>query len=496
MRRKPEISDYEPVTRSRGSGASEAAGDDWNFRSETSSSDDSISGQVERISAHVRRPPSGRKRKEYEPFQARILKRGHAVSFVFLFLFTAVVYFRPYELFPALADLTSLAKWLAIITLVVFLPSQLVVEGNITTRGREVNLVLLLTLATFISVPLAISPTEAWDHFSEYMKVVVMFVVMVNVVRSEKRLRLMLLLALVASMVMSIAALSDYRAGRLLVGGERIKGVIGGLFDNPNDLALHLVTMVPIAVGLALSSRLPKRIIYGVCSILMLSAVIVTFSRGGFLGLAAAIMVLAWKLGRKNRALVITVLLAGIIAFFTIAPAEYGGRLATIWGGDATGSATARQQLFWRSARVALRYPLFGVGIGNFHFRSLREQVSHNAYTQVASEVGLAALVCYVLFMVFPLKKLRQIEREAADEKSRRRFYYLSIGLQASLVAYMVSSFFASVAFLWYVYYLVGYSVCVVRIYEAVAIQPSAASQEASTTSDWKAGDLDKAQAL
>ena len=34
------------------------------------------------------------------------------------------------------------------------------------------------------------------------------------------------------------------------------------------------------------------------------------------------------------------------------------------------------------------------------------------------------------------------------------------------LIAYMVASFFASVAYLWYVYYLVAYAVCLRRIYE------------------------------
>ena len=43
------------------------------------------------------------------------------------------------------------------------------------------------------------------------------------------------------------------------------------------------------------------------------------------------------------------------------------------------------------------------------------------------------------------------------------RFYYLSIGLQASLVGFMVSSFFGAVAYQWYVYYLVGYAVCLHR---------------------------------
>jgi O-antigen ligase len=118
-----------------------------------------------------------------------------------------------------------------------------------------------------------------------------------------------------------------------------------------------------------------------------------------------------------------------------------------------------------RSIIVTLANPVFGVGMGNFHTVSIRELASHNAYTQVAAEMGLAAGLVYILFMVFPLRRLRELEREAFGLKDRAAFYYLAVGMQASLVGYMVCSFFASVAHLWYVYYLVGYSVCLRRLY-------------------------------
>ena len=74
------------------------------------------------------------------------------------------------------------------------------------------------------------------------------------------------------------------------------------------------------------------------------------------------------------------------------------------------------------------------------------------------------------MFMVSPLRKLRQVERETFAErrgKRERHFYYLALGLQTSLIAFMVSSFFGSVAYQWYVYYLVGYAVCLRRLHES-----------------------------
>jgi hypothetical protein len=80
----------------------------------------------------------------------------------------------------------------------------------------------------------------------------------------------------------------------------------------------------------------------------------------------------------------------------------------------------------------------------------------------------MPALVCYLFFVFTPLRRMMRVEREALkSEGERGRFYYLAVGLQASLAGYLVSSFFASVAYLWYVYYLVGYAICFERIYRS-----------------------------
>jgi O-antigen ligase len=143
---------------------------------------------------------------------------------------------------------------------------------------------------------------------------------------------------------------------------------------------------------------------------------------------------------------------------------------------DPVGSSSARKDLLMRSLLVAARHPLLGIGMGNFHIVSISEHVSHNAYTQVAAELGVAAFVFYVLFMLTPLKRLRVIENETFDgPRFSLTAYYLAIGLQASIIGYMVSSFFGSVAYQWYIYYIVGYAVCLRRIYE---VQNSASNAD------------------
>src|SRR6185503_4896977 len=75
-----------------------------------------------------------------------LLKRGHKLSYVFLFAFTLVLYARPAEFYPSPVT-ASIAFILALIMLACYVPTQLALEGNLTSRPREVNLVLLFCLA-------------------------------------------------------------------------------------------------------------------------------------------------------------------------------------------------------------------------------------------------------------------------------------------------------------------------------------------------------------
>jgi len=410
------------------------------------------------------------------------LKRGHAFSYAGLFLFTVVLFFRPYELFSALSGFTSIAYWLAILTLAVFVPTQLALEGNFTARPREVHLVLLLCVAALLSIPLAINPGEAWTAFNyPFIRAVAMFIVIVNVVRTPLRLKGLMFLGLAVGAFLSLGAMNDYRIGRLATEGERVAGVVGGMFGNPNDLALHLVTMIPLAVGLLLSTRnILAKPLYAACALLMIGGVIASFSRGGFLGLLGACVVLAWKLGRRQRLLMIVLLGAFIVALVAVAPGEYASRLGTIGSVSADASSSSRKDVLVRSIIVAIANPVFGVGIGNFHIVSISELVSHNSYTQVAAEMGLAALIIYIMFLIIPFRRLRVIEEATFETRKGSRIYYLSVALQASLIAFMVSSFFGSVAYQFYLYYLVGYAVALRRIYEAqtgVAVVPVSKKQ-------------------
>lgn len=396
-------------------------------------------------------------------------RRGHGLTFALLFLYTTLAYFRPYELSPALAWTAWLPYSLAIIMLAIFIPTAIGLEGRITTRPREVNLLLLFGLIALISIPQAIDQLLAWKTFySLFFKTAIVFIVTVNVLRSEFRLKAMILLGIVVGCFMSATALQNYVVGSLVSEGTRAKVVINNMFGEPNALALHLVTVIPLTVALLLSTRnILNKAIYTVATLLMLAGLFATFSRGGFLGLVSAAAVLLWKLGKRNRAAVVAVVMLAIVAAPFLVPVGYEGRLLSIFDSskDLAGSSIARKDLLLRSVWIALRSPFLGVGIGNFPIVSIRGQVSHNSYTQVASEMGFAALTIFLMFIIVPYRRLKKLQDESAAEKRHSRFYYLSIGLQASLIGGMVSTFFLSVAYEGYMYSLVSYAICLRGLY-------------------------------
>ncbi len=415
-----------------------------------------------------------------------LARNGHSLTFIGLYLFSILVLFRPYELLPSLGFLSATAFYFALATLLIYLPSQLAAEGNATIFTTEIKAILALTALAFFSIPLAKDTKLAWDTFNDpFIKAVLIFIVLVNVVRTRRRLMALLWLSIGIGVYLGFTALRLYTEGKFAVEEYRVAVDVGGLFGNPNDMALHFVMMTPIVLCLALGTRSKAmRVLYFAITVLFISANMVTFSRGGFLGFFASALVLVWKLGRKHRAKVslASIVVGGILMI--AAPGNYGVRMLSIFipGLDPVGSSTQRRELLDRSLLVTARNP-WGIGIGNFPIVGIHEHQTHNAYTQVSSEIGILGLIAYLVFIISPLRKLSAIERMLFAQDRLDWFYYLSIGLQASIIGYMVSSFFSSVAYNWFIYYGIAYAVAFRRIYSTapepakqMAVEPAFAA--------------------
>jgi O-antigen ligase len=404
------------------------------------------------------------------------------LAYAGLFIFTLLLYARPQEMFPETLGNVPLVKIVAAATLVSYIVAKLVAGERLTIWTIEIKMVLVIVFLGILFTPIAASPDDSLTILLDtYLKVVVIFILMINLLNTAKRLRSLITLSVICGTILALFAIFDFISGNFIYQNRqstgRIVGIVSGMFGNANDLALSLNLLIPFSVSLALTSRASTRILYFICTGILAVGVIVTFSRGGFLGLVTLGGVLFWKLSRRNRGLAVLAFLIATGFFLVVMPAGYSGRLTTILSieADPTGSAQARRELLDRAIEVASHHPLIGIGMGNYHIYSLHEQVAHNSYLEISAELGVAGLIAYLILIFAPLRSLRRIERDTKnkpraalfkEDLPQHRVYYLSIALQASFAAYLVCSFFGSVEYLWHIYYLVAYAIALRHIYQ------------------------------
>jgi O-antigen ligase len=446
------------------------------------------------------------RRHESDSDEQRVNQR---LAFLFLFLFTLLLYLRPQEMFPEVFGTFPLVKVVAIVAMLSYLAAKLAKGEQLTILPLELKMIGVIALLGVIFTPLAEDTQGSLDMLLDlFIKVIIIFVLMINLITTRKRLRSMMSLIVVCGAILAFLAVKSYLIGEFVtiekknvgVVGLRIVGAVGGIFGNPNDLAISFDLLLPLAVALALTSSGLKRVVYFACALLFAAGVVVTFSRGGFLGLVAMVGVLLWKISHQNRALMTMAFIVMFGVFVFAMPSGYTGRISSIFniGEDPTGSAETRRDMLERAAIVAAHHPIIGIGMGNFHIYSIHEHVAHNSYLEIAAELGLAGLAAYLVLVFSPFRSLRRIERETRGQRAKSRVgptrsreretYILSVALQASLVAYVVCSFFGSIQYHWFLYYPLAYAVALRRIHAEEA--PVATSAEATTATSAERGVL------
>ncbi len=188
---------------------------------------------------------------------------------------------------------------------------------------------------------------------------------------------------------------------------ESMRRLLVPFYDSPNHIALYLGRVAPLAACVAVfGTDRPRRIIYGLGSVLMLVCMALTASRGAWLlGLPAAALVVAFAgPGRERKGVRIA---AASTAVAAIALLPLLGALRA----EGAGTPFLRV-LLWRGAwNMIAAHPLLGVGLGNFHIayprfmlpEAWREPLvyhAHNVVLDFWSTLGLVGLAAFVWLQI------------------------------------------------------------------------------------------------
>jgi putative inorganic carbon (HCO3(-)) transporter len=255
----------------------------------------------------------------------------------------------------------------------------------------------------------------------------------------------------------------------VLGGGTRFADGLAGAFVDNNGYALGTVMVLPLLVAaaqnidLVYDGRWLKWLRRGafIAVPLCMFAIVGTYSRGGFVSLAAAAIAFV-ALQRRP-----TVAIGGLLAAVAIAllvvpiPKAYVDRLSTIQTYKEQGEESALGRVhFWAVARRMLQENPLGVGLRQYEAAYDKYDFSrghyghhravHSSHFQVLSELGYpGALIWFSMFLYagFTCLRVRLRSRDPAlDPKVSRFLWTTANGLFVSMLGFLVGGSFLSLA--------------------------------------------------
>jgi O-antigen ligase len=397
-----------------------------------------------------------------------------------LLAFTFILFTRPQDQLPFLEPL-HLAEVTGTFGIIALVAGRLSRGVAVTRVTLELGSVLAFGAIMLATAPFSIWPGGAVSVVTDlFSKVIVVFALILNTLTTRQRFEQFLKIVVVSCSYVAVRAVLDYALGLNLVEDSRVQGA-GGLFGNPNDMALNMVAFLPLAIVLAIQRGHPLlRATLGVGVPALIAAIIFSKSRGGTLGLVAMILVLLYQI-RRVRPSVAAAVIAATLATIPLLPASFTQRMSSIVNPeeDLTGSREARKRLLREAYQAYKDYPVVGLGAGQFHNYNPagREEVwreAHNAWLQVASELGTGGVIVFAVIVgsgfaagVRAGSALRR-ERARLSSKSRRPpewrtrrepLELYAAGVLASLAGWLVAAMFASVAYYWTLYLVLGLAI-------------------------------------
>jgi len=306
-------------------------------------------------------------------------------------------------------------------------------------------LVILYLIATASYFTKRLPGAFEFSPLLSYTSFLLLFFVTVTVVDSLHRLQWVMLVAVGSVAFASLYIIREWQRYRNLYEGFRPGWVVG----DPNYFTISALLTLPIAFYLMLgSSRTWERLFCTGCLLVTLVAVTLGASRGGFLGLVAAFTLIVWHSRERLRNLVLVGVL--VLPLSLLSPISPLQRLLHPTSLE-TDAADSRVALWRAGLRMMVAHPITGIGLGNFkpmvpqysRDENPPDHIAHNAYIEIAAEMGLPALFAFLGILFCSYRTLSRV-RAHAFRAGLPFVWQAALSLQAGLVGSAVAIFFVS----------------------------------------------------
>lgn len=382
------------------------------------------------------------------------------IPFYLVLIYLFLEFARPQTLIPVLQYLHFPA------IIVTMIAVSLLAFGKLDIKHKQTIIYMLFLVEMIYHGPIALNNYWAFKVFYAMGTTFIAYLGIVNLVDNEKKYDI-----LIKCWIMTFIFLAIYgyfNANLHLPKYQRYGMGVGGFLGDANDYCMALNTILPFAVfGIFTAKKsLHKGYFIGlVC--LFLFIIILTESRGGFIGMVA-VATYCWF--RSNKKIVLAVLMGSLVVFaLAVAPGSYWNEIQSIKteNTDANPYGTGAQRVYsWKLGwKMFLGNPILGVGQGNYPWnvgemeeeagvtwktRSIRGRAAHSLYFTLLPELGIVGTLLYSLMTFFSfmdLKNIKNIVKKRKDFSSDdycKKVYYLALALEASLIGFFVSSLFIS----------------------------------------------------
>ncbi len=394
---------------------------------------------------------------QQESLVPRLMKKTHtwyAIALVYLFF----DYVRPQAFVPVLGYLRP-----SLITNVLLI-------GFLLHRGRrylfqsiQMKLVWAFIAVLGLLIPFCFRNDLAFKTMFSLMLYIPFMVALIACIHCVERWRHFLWFLFWVMTYMSIYMLTHAGMGP------------GNYFMDENDVSLFIDAMLPFGYFLFLDEKkMWKKVVLIGGLLLGVLSVVISFSRGGFIGLVVVFVIIWLFSPKKILTLAILAMLAGGMYLFS--DPGYWKEMDTI--SDPTENTAQQRLWFWQAGiRMWQAHP-FGVGGGNFpvlHDRYQPEEwngrnnwgrPAHSIWFTLLPETGVQGVLVFLLLLGINYKDFiwMHIKFRKSKEPDDRFIYYQSIAFMASIAGFCAAGTFISVLYYAHFWYLTAFIVAGVTI--------------------------------